>query len=154
MTHEKNMKSARELYFEVCEEIRNGHDAIEAYEGYFEALDFLYQQPQIGDFVPTNEKGEVMGRLPFRLPRHKDKPPDKVTEDYRDKYQQAQSRVLWQGWEWIKYSDTASMYALKHKSCSKVIATKNRGGVIFHHDNKTYNDLITSGVKLERIEKK
>ena len=105
MTHEKNMKylkSAQELYLEVCKKIKGNVDSIKAYEGYFEALDLLYQQPMLGDFVATNEDGEVMEK-PETLYISTAQPPSEHESFQHDKkgkeYQKALDRLLWEGWE-------------------------------------------------------
>ena len=154
----KYLISAQELYLEVCKKIKGNADPIKAYEGYFEALDLLYQQPKLGDFVATNEDREVM-EYPKRksLDGMSDDLAECAIEEHEGleiEYFEAKEKVIWKEWEWIKYSDTHSMYDLKHKDCSKVIATRNRGVIVFHYSNKTYEQLITSGVKLERIQKK
>lgn len=110
----------------------------------FDHLDFLYSAPKLGDFVATNEEGEVM-----------DKPTkEQFTEDgtyyaashkeaYKE-YQSALDRILWKGWE-VK----RSVY-LNGERYDCVGREKDSFCFIYN----TYESLITSGVKLERIQRK
>lgn len=123
--------------------------------------DFLKSTPKLGDFVPTNEKGEVMEKP--------DKFDDWLKEPIRnghfplgvncEKFQQALDRVIWKGWEVVegetKYhlkkpnEGSRSLLAYVNKTHPKAFELLNE--IL---GNKTYEQLITSGVKLERIEKK
>lgn len=157
MTHEKNMIEYQDFLQKKNLAMKPG-DMLYGKSYCFDKAnvhkDFLKSQPKLGDFIPTNEEGEVM-ESPSRweaweggvlnLPL--------LTRCECEPYQEALDRRLWDGWEWIKYNDTSSMYDLKHKDCSKVIAHKNKGAVTFHYSDTTYELLITSGVKLERITK-
>ena len=140
MTHEKNMKyllSTQELYLEVCKKIKGNADSIKAYEGYFEALDLLYQQPKLGDFVATNEDGEVMEK-----PRDEDGEPGKKMQ-----YQSALDRVIWKGWHIGKHGWVVNEFG---DSIGLVKDSK----FVIDSDKTTYEKLINSGVKLERIQRK
>lgn len=113
-----------------------------------EKRDFLKSPPKLGDFVPTNKKGEVMEK------------PSVIASFGLFEYQQALDRVIWKGWELVKgmdaemhpegrwltngdhYSDRIAAYSTRSKSLQ------------FKDGATTYEQLITSGVKLERIEKK
>ena len=163
MTHEKNILiSAQELYLAVCKKIKGGHDSIDAFKGYFEALDLLYSEPKLGDFVPTNEKGEVMEEPLI--------PGNSVVEEisiekYPERlkaYQSALDRRLWEGWEvgnrqadingegfYLKYegNDVFAFWTIDNQEFELAMG----GG---YNIMETYNELITSGVKLERIQRK
>lgn len=154
MKHELNMKyllSARELYFEVCNDIENGYDAIESYERYFDALDLLYQEPKLGHFVATNKKGEVMERPKMETYGYVENSSfdsdssgwsfeggEKAYGEAMDQYQSALDRRLWSGWE----------------IANDLLFNRSTDTYFDLTDFKSYNDLITSGVKLERIERK
>ena len=170
MTHEKNMMDYQD-FLRKKNLAMNPEDLLFGKSYCFDKAnvhhDFLKSQPMLGDFVATNEKGEVMEKPEMEKYGY-------TTNDFFDggcngwtiedgeeayneamqEYQSALDRILWKGWKWRKYSDTESMYDLKHKDCSKDIAHKNRGVITFHYSDTTYNELITSGVKLERIQKK
>lgn len=104
--------------------------------------DFLDSQPNLGDFVPTNEAGEVME--------------EPIGEDYIDRprgldewkeaikpWNEALDRVLWKGdWEIV------------HKNPNGNHWIESGENMFWLHRYKTYEKLITSGVKLERIQKK
>ncbi len=168
MTHEKNMKylkSAQELYLEVCKKIKGNVDSIKAYEGYFEALDLLYQQPMLGDFVATNEDGEVMEKPEFNVDvRDYEVDTDKGNNEYLNEmnkqsndhelYRQALSRVLWKGWkvESVLQGHTNVMKSEDIENGKAMWLSFTSDGIF--GKLKTYEQLITSGVKLERIQKK
>ena len=143
MTHELNMID----YLDEIEKL--SIDKKVSLYRIFKHKRFLKSPPKLGDFVPCTKDGEVMEKSKLIGGMR-----EGIDDVYQKDYQSALDRVLWKGWEWIKYSDTASMYDLKHKDCSKVIANKNRGVTMFHYTDTTYEQLITSGVKLERIQKK
>lgn len=207
MTHEKNILiSAQELYLAVCKKIKGGHDSIDAFKGYFEALDLLYSEPKLGDFVPTNKKGEVMvkknisaieefngkevilkhqygisdskdlylntessGRLEIedgwiylydkgKSGKYFKKAFQRSRIDkigYRIfwiapiEYQSALDRVIWKGWE-VKQRGS---YKTLQRIDEVIAECYNDSTKWDWYGVESYEKLITSGVKLERITK-
>ena len=113
--------------------------------------DFLKSPPKLGDFVPTNEKGEVMER-PFDFGNwEKAHYPSAKRMRVHEDYQSALDRRLWVGWEY--YPEKKELYLnnkrIGYFSYSEVLVSINGNG-----EFKSYEKLINSGVKLERIQRK
>lgn len=135
----KNLISSRELYFEVCKKIKNGNDAIEAYEGYFEYLDFIYQTLELGFFIACNKDGEPMVEPSgFSLQENFGiEPQYQATKDKYKEYQKALESVLFEGWK------LSTSYKLDHFD---VVRNGIRRIEIFRYD--TIESVITSGIDL------
>lgn len=140
---EKSLLSSRELYFEVCKNIKNGADSIDSYKGYFEKLDFLYKAPQLGDFVPVNSKGEPMEKPEtFQNDYNGNSVERDLEKDLREEYQKALDNVLFKGWEitkgylWNKKKYIAEAIRLDHTDMK------------FLARYKTYEDIIKAGIPL------
>ena len=133
MTHEKNMMDYQDFLQKKNLAMKPG-DMLYGKSYCFDKanthLAFLDSEPKLGDFVPTNEKGEVMEKL------------SKIASFGKFEFQEAQSRVLWKGWR-VKYNGDID---------TKLI-NKDKGW-LWISTYKSYDELITSGVKLERIQKK
>ena len=93
MTHELNM-------IEYLDWLEDQQDSkIITLANVFVIKNFNKSQPMLGDFVPTNEKGEVMEDM-FCYERKFDC--HEQCTDCKNKssqFQQAIPRVLWKGWE-------------------------------------------------------
>ena len=115
---------------------------------------FLKSQPKLGDFVPTNDKGEVMEK-PEEGQIKKHIEPRSFLERYEE-YQSALDRVLWKGCEIHQIGDTSGNLVWSSVSCNdETIATAFKDRPIkLEPKFKTYEQLITSGIKLERIKRK
>ena len=165
MTHEKNMIDYLDWIKGVFLDKQTTLDKI------YEKGDFNKSQPKLGDFVPTNEKGEVMeepeeshykytikDEHQFSQPRIDRKEFNKAKEQY----QEALDRRLWKGWEvgnrqadingegfYLKYegNDVFAFWTIDNQEFELAMG----GG---YNIMETYNELITSGVKLERIQRK
>ena len=158
MTHEKNMID----YLDWIEGVFL--DRKTTLYKIYKHRTFLKSPLKLGDFVPTNEKGEVMAKpthdgfnrwtgRPHSIELHKDWV--KLTQDYYA----ALDRVMWKGWEIVegetKYhlkkpnEGSKSLLAYVNKTHPKAFELLNE--IL---GNKTYEQLITSGIKLERIQKK
>ena len=148
MTHEKNMMDYQSFLQKKNLAMRPG-DMLYGKSYCFDKAnvqyDFLKSQPKLGDFVPTNEKGEVMEE-PESLKGYYECDLDWTDSEKlaRKEYQSALDRVLWKNWE---VNDKGIL-----KKGKGFIGAFIRDKFLFAH--KTYNELITSGVKLERIQKK
>ena len=112
----------------------------------YNKANFLKSQPKLGDFVACNEAGEVMEKPD----KFEDWLKDSIRNGYYplgitcEKFQQAQSRVLWKGWEIKEHPEYGKMlYDGEHYYAD---------GALFNKGD-TYDELITSGVELERIQK-
>ena len=101
--------------------------------------DFLKSQPKLGDFVPTNEKGESMEK------------PSEIASFGQFEYQSALDRVLWKGWEY--YPERKELY-LNNKRMGYFTYLKVLVSPKGNKEFRTYEQLITSGIKLERIQRK
>ena len=106
--------------------------------------DYLKAPPNLGDFVPTNEDGEVMEKPD----KFDDWLVDKINNGHFpigvncEKYQSALDRRLWDGWH-------------NRRGFSKCsLITTNRKQILNIKVFETYDELINSGVKLERIQRK
>ena len=153
MTHEKNMIDYLDFAESKDSDIGLDEKGNFNYEIFYDTImakkDFNKSQPKLGDFVPTNEDGEVMEK------------PD--PEDYQSydtlleetnrilykglsyAYQEALDRCLWKDWE-IKEGHLFS------DNCCDYIGSYIDNE--FRFTKPTYEQLITSGVKLERKQKK
>lgn len=89
---------------------------------------FLKSKPMLGDYVPTNENGEVIEK------------PSKIASFGQFEYQQALDRVLWKGWK-FREDNIFDTLLISHYSKQ----------IINLEQFKTYEHLIISGIKLERI---
>ena len=142
MKHELNM-------IDYLDEIEHDTTICEA-SGFNLIMDkknFLKSQPKLGDFVPTNEKGEPLEK------------PSEIASFGQFEYQSALDRVLWKGWEvkWRKKIFAMQTPLLDHSKDGYIM-------LLIYKENRytwnqieifpTYNDLITSGIKLERIQRK
>ena len=143
MTHEKNM-------IDYLDEIEHDTTICEAsgFNLIMDKKDFLKSPPKLGDFIPTNEKGEVMVKpIGFDLYRETlesgskyDSKADVIIKC--EQFQSALDRVLWKGWE------------VNGDHVTQIINGKQ---LISKYDNcwdESYEQLITSGIKLERIQRK
>ena len=136
MTHEKNMMDYLDWIEGVFLDNQTSRNKI------FTHRDFLKSQPKLGDFVPTNEEGEVMER-PFDFGNwEKAHYPSLKRMRVHEDYQSALDRRLWVGWR-VKYNGNIDT-GLIHRD----------GERLWMSTYKTYELLITSGVKLERIQRK
>ncbi len=150
MTHEKNMID----YLDWIEGVFLDNQT--ARNNIFAHRDFLKSPPKLGDYVATNEKGEVM---------EKPEPPKSDSEliilNWHKEmlnYNEALDRVLWKGWE-VEDSETRKMgkFKILCNDGETIAICKDKEWVFWkdkYHTADTYNDLITSGVKLERIQGK
>lgn len=106
----------------------------------YKYAEFLESTPKLGDFVPVNEKGEVM-----------EKPIQHSTGEFDTievmEWDAARSRILWDGWEIGKHGWVVNEFG---DSIGLVKDSK----FVIDSDKTTYELLINSGVKLERIQRK
>lgn len=123
---------------------------------------FLKSQPKLGDFVPTNEKGEVMDKPPRYDDWYSGKPivSAEGKHDYwlnlYKEYQSALDRVIWNGWEVRQETGYCILIMIGNKKSGGQISECYTDSKEWDwYGIKTYEKLIsTSGVKLDRIEKK
>lgn len=154
MPHELNMIEYVDRIDNGCFSLPVGSRMI------FNQKNFLKSQPMLGDYVPTNEDGEVMEKPPRYDDWERGKPivssegKHKYWLSLYKEYQSALDRVLWKGWEWIKDNPNTSTYDLRTEFDKRSVAHKFNKNITFYYSNTTYEKLITSGIKLERIEKK
>ncbi len=163
MTHELNMMDYLKWIKEETITVMNGGNLKPVFKKAYKynkimnKMKFNDSQPKLGDFVPTNKKGEVMEK-PKHLCQTNSCMCSQVTlAKYSMKkklFQSALDRRLWVGWEIEgKSSLTITVIGRKMQSVSFNIISKQ---CIVGYDGRpdTYEKLITSGVKLERIQKK
>ena len=145
MTHEKNMID----YLDWIED--QGTNPLWLLDKILGQRNFLKSQPKLGDFIPTNKKGEVMEK-PKGGPHGQSKSVQLNHYNRVEQYQSALDRVIWKGWE----VEQRKGYSTLQKISDKIPMAEC-------YDDSTewdwygwesYESLITSGVKLERIEKK
>lgn len=149
MTHEKNMIE----YLDKAEDECAWKFPTAELEKIFRKKNFLKSAPKLGDYVPTNEKGEVMEK-PFDFGNwEKAHYPSEKRMKIHEQFQEALDRVMWQGWE-VKQSLKKDHYILYHPSDPHIARCCDNKMEWIGDDSNTYEQLITSGVKLERIEKK
>ena len=104
---------------------------------------FLKSPPKLGDFIPTNEKGEVM-----------EKPIQHSTGEFDTievmEWDKAVNRVIWKGWE----VEQRPGYSTLQKISDKITMAEcyDASTEWAWYGWASYDKLITSGVKLERIE--
>ena len=105
-------------------------------------MKFNDSQPKLGDFVACNEAGEVMEEPEEGQFKKYIEP--KPYEERVNEYQSALDRRLWKGWEIKEHPEYGKMlYDGEHYYAD---------GALFNKGD-TYDELITSGVELERIQK-
>ena len=157
MTHELNMIDYIDwikdegMCFKDENFVTTFEDALK-YKKILEHRDLLKSPPKLGDFVPTNEKREVMDR-------HIGGMREGIDDVKHKEYRMALDRVLWKGWEIV---EGETKYHLKkpNEGSKSLLAyvdkTKPKAFELLNEilGNKTYDELITSGVKLERIQRK
>ena len=151
MTHEKNMIEYQDFLQKKNLAMKPG-DMLYGKSYCFDKAnvhkDFLKSQPKLGDFIPTNEEGEVM-----KEPTHPESDNGlKILNWHKDMldYNEALDRVLWKGWEVSHNSNFSISIINKEMQLISFHSITNRcrvGG----NEKSTYEQLITSGVKLERI---
>lgn len=158
MTHELNMID----YLDFAEDECTWKFPTAALDRIFRKKKFNKSQPKLGDFVPTNEDGEVMEKPEFNVDvRDYEINTDKGNNDYLDEmnkqsndhemYRQALDRVIWKGWE---VEELVGYYVLVDKSRTEIAECYTDKKKWTWYDKNTYEKLIDSGVKLERIIKK
>ena len=146
MTHEPNM--IEYLYAQRLRRAAGLATYKNAFIQSYKYAEFLESTPKLGDYVPTNEDGEVMEK-PGGLEEFRH---DTGLEyDYWIvailEYQSALDRILWEGWEIGKHGWVVNEFG---DSIGLVKDSK----FVVDSDKTTYELLINSGVKLERIQRK
>ena len=126
MTHEKNMIE----YLDFAEDECTWKFPTAELEKIFRKKNFNKSQPKLGDFIPTDEDGEPGKKM---------------------QYQSALDRRLWDGWE-IKRGELSYPNEIAVLPDIQITYSNHIGERFFKH--KTYESLINSGVKLERIQRK
>ena len=157
MTHEKNMLDfvieQKKILKKRAGKATNNSWRIQHSVDCEHQVIFLASAPKLGDFVPTNEKGEVMEE-PFDFGNWKKAHyPSLKRMKIHEQFQEALDRVMWKGWE-VKQSLKKDHYILYHPSDPHIARCCDNKMEWIGDDSNTYNELITSGVKLERIQKK
>lgn len=137
------------------EEIISLNDLQERYHKVTAYAIFLKSPPKLGDFVPTNEDGDVMEKIErykHILSGSELASDSDTTFELCQQYESALDRVLWKKWEYVDEIQKGTHRILFraewmdfNSSEIQLCSTKR-----IH----TYDDLITSGIKLERIERK
>lgn len=187
MTHELNMMDfVIDLHNKAVESNKNnpGWDYTFEFETSIRHARFLDSPPLLGDFVATNEEGEVMEKPKSTFDGTHSVKQISASIDYKKQmkeFQSALDRVKWKGWEveeLTTYIDgTMPGYILTEPHNSDEVyqnllmrawiewrikdgvlwlisSNEDKNGYIVQKTFKTYDQLIISGVKLERIEKK
>ena len=110
---------------------------------------FLKSTPKLGDFVPTNKDGEVYDPKVVASYNLDHNMGSGIQDKFRTEYQSALDRVIWKGWKFcFQYIGYES-----YSNGDKEIGFRD-GSPIKESGYSTYENLITSGVKLERIQRK
>ncbi len=148
MTHEKNMID----YLDCIEGIYPAPAT--TLNEIWKKKHFLKSQPMLGDFVATNEDGEVMEKPNILKGVIMGSGVSQYDLDQSDMYIKGLENVMWKGWEVDKggWLINGSMSIYCADGFWVIIDYKEK--IKEELKNPTYEQLINSGVKLERIEKK
>ena len=155
MTHELNMMDYHKFLRNKNLSIKPGdieYGTVDCFNKSATHYDFLKSPPKLGDFVPTNEDGEVMEK-PEEPPKIRDvmSHANQMMYGLWDEYQSALDRCLWKGWE---RDEQGNNIGVSNKSGDFIPYFIIEGKLELSRIHTTYEQLITSGVKLERIQKK
>ena len=137
----RTLKNEIETWEELKDNMKSPMGLINSYSDY---IDLLRQAPKIGDFVPCNEDGEVLETPETWGSWNPDSPSYEDMESH-SKYEEAQFRVKWQGWE------HAESGTIVNRELSISIYTTADGGLCTHDKQLlTYSDLTDMGLIFKR----
>lgn len=152
MTHEPNM--IEYLYAQRLRRAAGLATYKNAFIQSYKYAEFLESTPKLGDYVATNEDGEVMEKPKYFIDKWvRGEDVSKESKEWQA-YSEALDRVLWKGWE-VESSAEGYTNIMKAEDIGKPRSTwlSFDSSGIWGKCN-TYEQLITSGVKLERIQRK
>ena len=154
MTHEKNMID----YIDWIED--QGTNPLWVLDEIIGQRNFLKSPPKLGDFVPCTKDGEVMEKPGgFKSYLYVKSTGKEINWESSEmvkckEYQSALDRVLWKGWEYDILSKELKNGHVKIWWKDAMIGIYNSVSGRTQIVNSNYNELITSGIKLERIQGK
>lgn len=120
----------------------------------FERKDFFKETPKLGDFIPTNKKGEVLEEPELTMRQGDGQVYYDAEEEDFIEYQQAQERVKFEGWRvfkgsaWVDISDGENYIQFWKDRKGKVSFIRHNVDGGRYKTINTYSDLTGYGLKM------